>query len=149
MICRQSESCADQARALRLSPMDDVPFLARVRANGTLRIEFMQEAWGRASGLVIVIIIATCNHRSSISPNSICEQAAGLDARPTAPGSRRGRGDRSLYCTRNVANIVGCNVQAYANTPAFLAVYFQDPPAAISWESNCFPTAVAVCGNGS
>jgi hypothetical protein len=45
--------------------------------------------------------------------------------------------------------MVGCSVQAYGNTPAFFAVYFQEPAAAISWESNCPPCAVAVCGNGS
>jgi hypothetical protein len=57
-MCRQLESCTDQTLALRLTPTGDIPYLSRVRAERTLRVEFMQEAWGRAPGIVTGIIVA-------------------------------------------------------------------------------------------
>src|SRR5438477_4713686 len=79
---------------------------------------------------------------------------------PAAKYRRQRRGDSGMgercalvvpnaYSTRSVAFIVGCSTHAYANSPAFLAVYFHDRPGAISWESNDLPCAVTVCGNGS
>lgn len=57
-MCRQLEPGTDQTLALRLSPTGDIPYLSRVRAEHTFRVEFMQEAWGRTPGIVIGVIIA-------------------------------------------------------------------------------------------
>src|SRR5580692_3883439 len=70
MISRESEPSTDQAVAFRLAPSGDIPCLARVQAWGTVRTEFVQEAWRLASNVVIGVIIARRNQ--SRAPKSRC-----------------------------------------------------------------------------
>jgi len=82
----------------------------------------VQQAGRLASSIVIGVIIARRNQ--SRTPESLCDSHS-----------------EESYSTRSVPNMVGCSEQAYAETPALLAVYFQERPVAISCESNCLPTA--------
>ena len=84
------------------------------------------------------------NH-TALNPHAV---PAWVTRRRWAREGSRGLFEES-YSTRSFPNMVGCSEQAYAKTPAFLTVYFQKRPAAISRESNFLSAAVAVCGNGS
>ena len=56
-----------------------------------------------------------------------CAEAALGTRRPPCRNSRPPRGKGVFhYSTRNIAFIVGWNVQMYAKSPLFRMVYFQD-----------------------
>jgi hypothetical protein len=94
----------------------------------------MSRAHKEVRGPCRIVLRRASNYRARL--NQSPEPMAGGAVRELRPSRIE---VRRFYSTRSVPNMVGCSVHAQANTPAFLARYFQECPAAMSCEP--FPSA--------